>query len=373
MVIIGLILVLYCLLILWLMLGFDKVTGFHFSNPETKTPFSIIIPLRNEVDNLPFLLNSIKQLNYPIDFMEFIFIDDESSDDSVQLITQSLHGYDLHFSIIKNIRTSNSPKKDAIQTAIQLVKYEWVITTDADCVLPENWLACYSAFIQENNPELIAGPVLYTKEKSFLQRLQEVEFHTLQAATIGSFGIGRPMMCNGANLAYKKTAFFKVNGFEGNNSLASGDDVFLLEKIQRQYKNGVYFLKSKAVLVNTSPQKTWKGFIEQHVRWASKSTNYQSSFTKRVGLVVFLGNFALVIASFLVLFQLLSIMFLLVVFATKILIDTLLLLKFERYFTKKRSLKMYIIGGITYPFINIYILILTMFSGYSWKGRYFKK
>jgi hypothetical protein len=47
---------------------------------------------------------------------------------------------------------------------------------------------------------------------------------------MGSFGIGG-FMCNGANFAYTKSLFEDLSGFDGNNTIASGDDVFFYKKL----------------------------------------------------------------------------------------------------------------------------------------------
>jgi len=373
MIIAGIIILCYVVLMLSFVFGFDKVSSFNFSNMKRTTSFSVIIPFRNEVERLPKLLDSIHRLNYPSENIEFIFVDDESSDNSVQLITQYLSGYDVRFSIIENVRTSNSPKKDAIQQAIQQATHEWIITTDADCILPKNWLQCYNAYIQKEDVIMIAGPVKYDVENTFLETLQQVEFHTLQGVTIGSFGIKKPMMCNGANLAYTKTAFFAVHGFEDNNSIASGDDVFLFEKMYQLDTEKVHFLKSKAAIVTTTPEKTWKGFIEQRVRWASKSSHYRNSFTKLVGVLVALGNLTIVISFVFTIFQIFPLPFFLILFLTKVAADVLVHLKYNQFFIKKKKLPRYIISGFVYPFISIFIVILTLFSGYTWKDRQFMK
>ncbi|MFY0603096.1 MAG: glycosyltransferase [Flavobacteriaceae bacterium] len=375
---IGIVLFIYCLCMLWLLIGFDKVSTFNFSNTILKTPFTVIIPFRNEAKNLPLLLDSIKKLNYPKEYVEFIFVDDDSSDNSVRIIEDSFKKTDLNsvlptIHIIKNKRVSNSPKKDAIQTAIELATHEWIITTDADCMLPKNWLNSYNIFIQQNTAVMIAGPVKYQINHTLLEKFQLAEFHTLQAATIGSFGIKKPMMCNGANLAYTKTAFYAVNGFEGNNTIASGDDVFLFEKMHQQYTNEVHFLKSVEALVTTFPAKSWKGFIEQRIRWASKATNYQLIHTKFVGVLVFLMNLVIVISSFLFLFGKLSLLVFIISFTIKILIDSFLLQKFNFFFEKEKRIKIDVVNGIVYPFLSVFIVLLTICTGYTWKGRHFKK
>ncbi len=378
MIIAGILIACYCILMIYFLIGFDRVSEFTFKNDSDKVSFCVIIPFRNESLHLPKLLASIKNLNYSKEHVEFIFVDDDSSDNSAEIITQYIKEHTLdsersNMHLLKNVRASGSPKKDAIQTAIQHTKCEWIITTDADCVLPKNWLQCYNAYIQECDAIMIAGPVKYFEETSFLGVFQHAEFHTLQSVSIGGFGVGNAMMCNGANLAYTKTAFEKVHGFKDNASIASGDDVFLLEKMVQMDKEKVHFLKSKEALVATSAQRTWIQFIEQRVRWASKSTHYRNSFTKEVGFLVFMTNLALVVSTFLAFIGYFSWLFLVSLFLFKIVSDAVLYLKFNRFFLKDKSRSIRILSGICYPFISVFVVILSIFSGYTWKGRQFSK
>lgn len=364
----------YCVLILSFSVGFSKVPAFQFLNVTTEITFSVVIPFRNESENLPGLLTTIQKLRYSSTHIEFLFVDDASSDDSVSIIKKYQQEHpDTTIHILQNKRISNSPKKDAIQTAIEKASYEWIITTDADCLLPKRWLDCYNAFIQKNDPMMIAGPVSYHSDNSFLETMQKAEFHTLQATTIGAFGLGTPMMCNGANLAYKKAIFSEVDGFSGNDHIASGDDVFLFEKVYNAYPEKVSFIKSETALVSTSPEKTWKGFIEQRVRWAAKSSNYRNTFTKLVGIIVFLGNLSLVIACFQTIFQYFSWYFLASIFIVKVISDVFLLQKFHSFFEKRDRTKIFLLQALLYPFVSVFIVILMFCSGYTWKDRYFTK
>jgi glycosyltransferase involved in cell wall biosynthesis len=120
---------------------------------KPKTSFTIIVPFRNEAENLPNLLNSFSNLNYPTDLFEVILVDDNSFE-KFQILNSK-----FQVSLIDNIRTSNSPKKDAISTAMQHVKTNWVITTDADCIVPENWLLTFDNYIQQNQVSMLAGAV----------------------------------------------------------------------------------------------------------------------------------------------------------------------------------------------------------------------
>ena len=355
----------------------DKVPDVLLQDIPAKTKFSVIIPFRNEAENLPTLLKSIKTLNYPNSYFEVILVDDASEDQSVEVIQNWLNqnGSDLknNLSILKNERLTHSPKKDAITTAIQIAKHDWIITTDADCVLPKYWLDSFDSFIQQQAVKIIAGPVTYHNHNGFLKQFQLLDFLSLTGTTIAGFGMNLPFLCNGANLAYKKSFFKSVNGFEGNTGIASGDDIFLLEKALQTDKKSVKFLKSKQAIVLTKPESTWRGLINQRVRWASKTSNYKNNFAKLVGLLVLLANALLVIGFVLMVFGLFHLKTFGYLCVLKFLIDFLLIYKTSVFFNKETALAYFLPSSILYPFFSVYVAFISLFSTYKWKNRRFKK
>ena len=90
--------IVYVLTISWLIYGFTKINHFEFIGLPPKTSFSIIIPFRNEAENLPVLLESFSKLNYPTDLFEVILIDDES-EERLQIADFILQILDLSFAI----------------------------------------------------------------------------------------------------------------------------------------------------------------------------------------------------------------------------------------------------------------------------------
>ena len=363
----------YTILIVSLAIGFDKVDDFTPKNHDSKTTFSVVIPFRNEAENLPFLVKSIQEINYPQELVEFLFVDDDSTDDSVEIIGKLLFEKTITFTIIKNRRTSNSPKKDAISAAIQQAKGSWIVTTDADCILPKNWLKIVDDFIQTHYPKMIVAPVSYKIENSFFNRFQFLDFLSLQGSTIGGFGIKKPFLCNGANLAYEKETFLKLNGFDGNNHIASGDDIFLFEKFIELNPDYVQFLKSKEAIVTTFPVKTFVALMNQRIRWAAKSGSYNLWFGKLVGIIVLATNLSIVIAVFLLFFKQLSLFNLLLILGFKYFIDLVLLYKSITFFNQIKVLQSYFSSSLVYPFFSVFIVLKSLFSSYQWKERCFKK
>lgn len=378
--------IIYLLLIGSFIFGFDKVSEFKLEDIPAKTRFSIVIPFRNEAENLPVLLKSIETLNYPKHLFEIIFVDDDSEDDSVEIIqialkikpingvyTERNRSDQSNIQIIINKRKTNSPKKDAITSAIEKAKYAWIITTDADCQLPQFWLDSFDEYIQKSNAVCIAAPVTYNTDNSFLNRFQILDILSLQGATIGGFGLQKPFLCNGANLAYKKSIFIEVKGFEGNTNIASGDDIFLLEKINKTHPNQLHYLKCEQAIVTTLSQPTWRLLIGQRMRWAAKTSAYNNWFGKLTGLVVMLMNALLLIGLTLSIIGVLNFKILFYILVIKINIDFFLIYKSASFFNQKPILKSYIFGVLIYPFFSVYVACISSFSGYKWKGRHFKK
>ncbi|MEE9407184.1 MAG: glycosyltransferase [Polaribacter sp.] len=365
-----LILICYAILILSLAFGFTKIDEFKSENIIERTTFSVIIPFRNEAEDLPTLLKSISELKYPKELVEFILVDDDSSDDSVEIIETFLETvFNTNIRVIANNRASNSPKKDAISTAIKIAKNNWIVTTDADCIVPKKWLKSLKNFIQKNNPKMVVAPVNYKVKNNFLEQFQLLDFMSMQGTTIGGFGIDFPFLCNGANLAYKKEEFLKLNGFEGNNNIASGDDIFLFEKFIKADKKSVKYLKSKEAIVTTYPVKTWTDLINQRTRWAAKTSDFSSIKIKLIGLLVLLTNLLVVTSLFAG-----SIEIIFIPFIIKMIIDLFLFLPTIRFFNHKSSFfKWYVLASLLYPFFSLFIILKSNFFKYKWKNRAFKK
>jgi len=224
-----------------------------------------------------------------------------------------------------------------------------------------------------HKPNCIVAPITYHGPNSFFNRFQTLDFLSLQGATIGGFGLSKPFMCNGANFGYRKSLFLKVDGFEGNTNIASGDDIFLLEKLSKHDADKVHYLKSPSAIVTTHPTSSISGLVQQRLRWASKTSNYNSWFAKLVGLVVLLGN--LVCLAFIpaVLMSYISIKIAIALFVIKFSIDLLLIFKTSRFFKQETLMLSYLFTSLLYPFFSVYIALLSVVKSYEWKGRTFRK
>ncbi|MCP4883787.1 MAG: glycosyltransferase [Flavobacteriales bacterium] len=366
---------LYGFLILFLSKGIERLKTVSGDHETPVSSFSILIPFRNEELNLPELLESLNALDYPTSQFEILLINDASSDASESIIKRFKAEHSrLNISLLNNDKDNGSPKKKAIKKGIAMASFDWIITTDADCVVPESWLRILDKKIREQSPKMIVAPVAYLPKNGFLHHFQGLDFLSLQGITMGGFGMkdkkfGHPFLCNGANLCYSKESFREVNGFEGNDHIASGDDIFLLEKIFQKYPEKVQFIKSKEAIVLTSSKDSLKELIQQRVRWAAKTTAYDSMYTKLVGLLVFGMSLSLVILFFLGAtgkLQWLQVGF---IFLLKFNIDFVLLLKTSQFFEQQKVMKSYFLSSLLHPFFTVFVALLSLKKSYTWKDR----
>jgi len=357
--------------------GWNKVPEFRLKGMVSESTFSIIIPYRNEAENLPSLFKSLSSLNYPNSKFEILLVNDSSKDDSKMLV-QSFQDDFLYLNIrlLENIRKSNSPKKDAIKTGVDVSRHNYIVTTDADCFVPAKWLQFFDECIQASGSKMIAAPVGFIQQtgikKTYFQNFEEMDFMSLQASTVGSFGIEKAFMCNAANMCYEKEIFLKEDAFDENKDIASGDDVFLLQKLRKKGFE-VSFIKSEKAAVFTNYQWSLKDLINQRIRWAAKTTNYTSVFAKFTGVIVFLMNLSLLVFTGLAFLKLIPYQFLMLVFLLKFNADFILIYKSAKFMNRESLMRDYLWSSIIYPFFTVYVAILSLFKGYEWKGRRFRK
>lgn len=337
----------------------------HF---QPTVSFSILIPARNEEKNIAACLQSIKQLKYPAHLFEVIVIDDFSEDATAETVRQFEH---VKLISLKNIvkEKINSYKKKAIETGIDQSTGTYIVTTDADCIVPENWLLNFASIIQQQSTVFIAAPVAMKEETSAIKIFQSLDFLTLQGITGASVAAGFHSMCNGANLCYSKEAFYKVDGFKNVDHIASGDDMLLMHKLYTAFPPQVHYCKSQDSIVQTAPVETVGEFFKQRIRWASKADKYDDKRIFWVLLLVYLLNVYLFILFVACFFN--SSLWVLFIgcMIYKTITELLFIIPVANFFQKATLLLWF---PPAQPFHILYTIIagwLGKFGTYEWKGR----
>lgn len=361
----------YAVVIIYYRRGWTNIPNYIYgADPDPKIKISIIIPARNEEQNIAACLDSIVDQAYPKHLYEVLVIDDHSTDKTASIIL----GYqeqNIRLIALKDflkVKEINSYKKKAIEIAIEQSTGEMIVTTDADCIVPPAWLTTIAEFYEKNNAAFIAMPVSYDFKNNALEIFQALDFLTLQGITGASVYKKAHSMCNGANLAYEKKAFIAVGGFKGVDNIASGDDMLLMHKIFKLFPARVFFLKSAKVIVRTKPMDTLKGFLNQRIRWASKADKYDDKRIFAVLLLVYFFNVWIVVLAISAFFFNI-IYYFIVLLAAKTIIELYFLNPVARFFNRQTILWLF---PLAQPFHIVYTIIagwLGKFGSYQWKER----
>ncbi|ARN78221.1 hypothetical protein BST97_09580 [Nonlabens spongiae] len=347
-----------------------RTLSWDYIDREDQMSFAVIVNYRNEHLRLPTLLESIKFLDYDFEKVDFYFMNDGSNDGSESLLKEFKQSYPhIKIHLLDRVPLSVSAKKDGIQQAVELITSQFIISTDADCVLPSNWLKCYHLFYSRYpKAHFVSGPVSIQSSNSFLQTIQNHEMVALQVMTMGAFQIKRPFMANGANMSFKKKAFEKVRGYEGNTHISSGDDVFLLEKLWQLDSEHCHYLKNAAASVTTFSKHNWKNMIAQRARWAQKGSETSSLLNKAIGFQVLVMSLLFLTAPVLFLSDLITFPLFIGILIIKVLTDVLVLFIGNQFFQQSKWTQYLLLQLLVYPVVVIGVALASL-SKPQWSNR----
>ena len=349
---------------------------------------SVLVPARNEEKNIGACLESLSRQSYPRDCYEVIVIDDHSMDGTAALV-QRFPASCIRLAEQEGAQTVKAHKKFAIETGVRAATGELIVTTDADCIFHPDWLSTLAAFYTEKGAKFIAAPVRiggigggsglsgvptgWKTGRSFLSIFQTLDFISLQGITGAAVYKNFHSMCNGANLAYEKKAFYEVGGFRDIDTLPSGDDLLLMHKIYKNYPQKVFFLKSRQAIVSTRPETSWKGFVNQRVRWASKAASYDDRRIFWVLLLVYIVNAAFAALLVAACWNPWWLWVLLILLLVKTAVEYPFVRSVARFFGQQQLLVYF---PALQPFHIAYTLVigwLGQFGHYRWKDRKISK
>lgn len=343
-----------------------STSGAASTERPTQPKVSILIPARNESQHIEACVLAALAQTYPPERFEVIVIDDRSEDDTAVKVKQMQAEHpNLHL-LQRTGEVRNAYKKAAIQQGIAAATGEIILTTDGDCHMGAEWLATMVNYFAPD-VGLVSGPVVLEGTKPF-EEFQALEFMGLIAVGAASITAGRPNMCNGANLAYRKSAFESVDGFGGVDDLASGDDEFLMHKIHAAGSR-VCFARDEAAVVRTDALPSFSDFRNQRLRWVSKSTAYKR---KSITWTLVVSYLAMVLFPLLLVFSCFQPNYLYVLaaaFLFKTLCEFAILFPAARFFDKLHLLKWLLPEQFLHIVYVLWVGIAANFGKYTWKGR----
>ncbi len=360
----------YGVLMLGYTWGWQRLRNFNVSTDYIPTTnISVILPVRNEGNNIERCLKSILNQQYPKDLYEVIVVDDHSSDNTLQKINTFSASQLQVYSLKKERAPKMKGKKSALSWGIGKAKGSLIVTTDGDCHVPSTWLRSIAEYYENFAPKFIAAPVTYAPVTNFFSKFQKMDFLGMIGIGGGSIGLNHPQVCNGANVAYERSTFYKVAGFKNISKTASGDDMLLMQKVHHYFPGEVHCLKSRSAIVQTPPQKGIFSFINQRIRWGAKGKKLFDKKVSYILLFVFIFNLFIIILAVIACFISKFLTNLLIILSTKFVMDFVFYGFVLYFFREIKLLWLFLPSQLLHiPYI-ILVGSLANFRTYNWKGR----
>jgi poly-beta-1,6-N-acetyl-D-glucosamine synthase len=322
---------------------------------------SVIISCRNEEENLPYLLKDLNSQDYDPSLFEIIIVDDNSTDNtSMRALTLNKL---QNFKVIQNYGRG---KKSAIRSGIDAASGKLIITTDADCRMDSRWISAMASLYSATKSDMIIAPVQLEKRPGFSGRFRELEFLSLQGVTAGTAEAGYPVMCNGANLAFTKEAYFR-HSENLHSEISSGDDIFFLHSLKKETDSKITLASLSEVIVTTRHTDTLNSFIKQRARWLSKAKAYYDRFTLLIAAVVFLAILLNILSLICAITDREFLLLFLISFILKSFPDFLILSETTRRYNKRYLMKWFFPAEIVYPLYVLTVIVRSVFFRNSWK------
>jgi len=324
---------------------------------------TIVIPVRNEENNLNALFEDLENLNYPSEQLEIIFVNDHSGDNSLLILERK----SLQFKIYSLSNTFG--KKAALDFGIRQANKDWIVTIDADIHFNNDWLKYLMLPSTHSDVVMICGLVkIDFEEYNTLSKFQSMEFSMLQASGFAALKGGNSLLNSGANLAFKKENWLAIGAYSSHQHIASGDDTFLLFEMMKSYPGKV--VSSVNAIVSTKSQNSFKELVIQRLRWSRKTVHYKEIYVCMVGALVILSSLFLIISVFSCLFLgSPTFTFLMIIFFIRGMSEWLLLDSFTRKNEFEFQFFDKLMMTFLYPFFVFCIVLIQPFSKLSWKGR----
>jgi cellulose synthase/poly-beta-1,6-N-acetylglucosamine synthase-like glycosyltransferase len=328
---------------------------------------SVIIPARNEEKNIGPCIDALNR-QVGINTKPEIIVVDDHSDDNTSSIALSRSATVINLKD-ESLESTIAFKKMAIATGIKYSTGDIILTTDADCIVPHHWISAMVGVMADTRAVMVTGPVRMTPSNTILSRFQALDFAILQGITAASVHSGYHDMSSGANLGYRKDAFFEVKGFEGIDDIATGDDMLLMQKISRKFPGRISYVYSRKAIVDTHTEPSWAAFFRQRIRWSSKATRYEDKKIFRILLLVYLLNLCVMGFMVLAFVSPVHFSFCLAALMLKTLAEWTFVDNILKFFSLSPLMKLF-------PFVQPLHVVYTVVSGtfgqfgrVEWKGR----
>ena len=235
---------------------------------------SVVVAARNEETNIAALLQDLVQQDYAAAY-QVIVANDGSTDRTAAIVRDFCTRYDnVRLLDIDGTPAGFSPKKYALQCAIEQSHGEIILATDADCRVGASWISAMVTYFTAD-VGFVIGFSQYGKpgqKQKLVERFQAFDFVTLMGVAAASTHLRVPLAASGQNLGYRRAAFMQVNGYHSIAHRVSGDDVLLMQLIRKRTAYRILYASDPRAYAVSAAQPTWTDFINQRNRWASNGS-----------------------------------------------------------------------------------------------------
>ena len=339
---------------------------------STQPMVTVIVAARNEEKSIGRCLQSLVQQTFPVNKYEIIIVDDGSMDTTASIVRAFSERYhNIHLLLLPLEAERKIGRKPlAIAGGIVQAAGEIILTTDADCIVPRRWIEIMVNHFADD-VAFVAGPVAEQASTNFFSKLEQMEFLGLITAAAGLIGSGRPIICNGANLAYRKKAFISVGGFSANGS--SNDDESLMNRMVQRNIGSIVFAPESDALITTHSSNTITSFLKQRIRWANKRGHYEDKSILFTLVSLYLFFLSLALTVLLIPLEPRLLLPVVLVFGGKAFVDYFTLRSGARLFLQRIPILHFLIAELLHvPYIVIAAAIGQLIS-VQWKGRAIKR
>lgn len=355
----SLVLMIYSGFLVVLIVGWRRT--WRAANANNRIPeraISILVAVRNEAEHIKNLLKSLSGQHYSN--FEVIVVDDHSHDQTAAIVKGWKEPN------VKLLSNAGDGKKMAITTGVRAAQGDIIATIDGDCQAGPDWLEAINSYFSDEKINMLIGGVRIERSWNFFSVLQSIEFASLIGAGAASLAWGFPVMCNGANLAYRREIFQRIGGYEGNMHIASGDDEFLMHKIRKAYPGSIRFLADRDAVVTTKPASV-HSFLMQRLRWAAKWRFSFSVISKLIAVFILAVQGSLLITWGYLLLEYDGLLG--IALFIKIGLEAIFLITVCRFMSVRWNWLAFMLLQLLYP---LYVLVVGIFANifsYTWKGR----
>ena len=248
-----------------------------------RLPVSVIVCAHDEEANLRELIPTLLAQDH--EEFEVIIVDDRSNDSTFDfLLAETAKDHRLRMVHVNRTPPHANSKKYALTLGIKAARYEWLLFTDADCRPEGNaWISTMSAYF-EDKTHFVLGYSPYLKSPGFLNAF--IRFDTLitgiQYTSLAL--VGNPYMGVGRNMAYRRSRFLEVKGFNELLPVTGGDDDLFVNKHARGRNTAVCAEPSAQTI--SIPKTSLRNFLHQKVRHLSVGKRYRFGHRLLLGIFV---------------------------------------------------------------------------------------